>query len=691
MNADFPLRNALQTTSAHLGKLEKMGLFSVRDLLEFFPRAVESTEISSDFAELELGKKNTISGTLQNFRVETSPRRGKKLGRAEVVLDDGAEISVIWFQIPYILKNIRENTRVFLVGKLGRDFSGEVQISNPEVHLDRGLHVGALRAIYPESKPITSKWLREKIAGLSVFCTPENFPDPIPNQILAAEKLEPKFQSVAKIHAPKTAAEFAGARARLGFEEVFLIQIRVLREKIQRAHLAEKSFPVPLGDAQIAQVRADLKTLPFELTAGQKKSLFEILKDLAKDRPARRLLQGDVGAGKTIVAFLAAAATVRAGGQVAILAPTSILAAQHFASAAKFFAAISPKNAEKVFGFRVEILTGATPAKKKKEIKSALAAGEIDVLVGTHAILTPDTEFAQLALAVVDEQHRFGVQQRHILARAGTHQISMTATPIPRTLALTLYGDQDLSVISELPAGRKKIVTRVVPDERTRGKMNLFLEDQMSKNRQIFWVCPLIAESEKMAFKAVLTEFENVSATFPNRKVALLHGQMRPKEKDEIMEKFKNREFDVLVSTSVIEVGVDIPGATAMIIENAERFGLAQLHQFRGRIGRNDLQSYCFLLPGEPEMKNIERLRAMEKFHSGFDLAEIDLKLRGAGEMYGTRQSGIPDLKVADLTDSQMLEKTRRAAEKILEISPDLEAFPMLRAAAEKETVFWAD
>ncbi|MCF7917390.1 ATP-dependent DNA helicase RecG [Candidatus Gracilibacteria bacterium] len=667
------LSQILKTTKAHLTKLGKLEVYSVEDLLNFFPRAIESTEITSHFANIQLGAKNTISGRLTDFRKEKTPR-GKSLGRAALILDDESVIDVIWFQIPYILKNLKDETRVFLVGKIDRNY-GKIQISNPEIHLDANVHVGKLRAIYPESPPITSKWLREKISGLLLLA--KDFPETLPPQIREEEHFLGKSDAILTIHAPASAEMWNQARKRLGFEEVFEIQTRVMREKFLREKEIKNPHKIQF-DAEAT--KRNLELVPFTLTLAQKKVLYEILKDFERDRPMHRLMQGDVGSGKTIVGFLASLPIVKSGAQAVFLAPTEILAKQHFTNALKFF----PSH------ISIELLTGSVTAGTKKKIKTRLHNGDINILIGTHAVLTEDTEFQNLGFAVIDEQHRFGVQQRTILAQNQAHVLAMTATPIPRTLALTIYGDQDISVISELPPGRKSIITRIVADPKTISLCNHFIDDQITKGRQIFWICPLIDESDKIEAKNVKEEFDRIAhETFPNRKVEFLHGKMRPKEKDSIMTRFRNHEFDILVSTSVIEVGVDIPNATVMVIENSERFGLSQLHQFRGRIGRNEFQSYCFLMVGKPDDANKQRLRALEKSNNGLFLAEIDLKLRGMGELYGVRQSGIPDFKCADLNDLEMLQKARDWAIKILKEDLNLSAYPLLKKRIEQETVYF--
>ena len=670
---DFPLSKILHTTKAHLTKLEKMGIISVAELLEYFPRAIESTEITSSFANIVLDAKNTVSGILSDVRMEKT-QRGKKIARAALTLDDGATLDVIWFQIQYVLRNIKDETRVYLVGKIERNF-GKIQITNPEVHLNQNVHVGTLRAVYSESPPITSKWLREKIAGLLTFV--KNFEEILPDQIIKEEKFINKPEAIKQIHEPQTPDQWQEAKRRLGFEEIFEIQVRVLQEKFKREALSQNKFKVSMDTEQI---KKDLGTLPFQLTTAQKKCLFLILKDFERDRPMHRLMQGDVGSGKTIVAFLAALQMMRTNNQVAMLAPTEILANQHLAVAQKFF----PKN------FRVELLTGSTKAPQKKQIKTALKSGEINLLIGTHALFTEDTIFKNLGFAVIDEQHRFGVEQRAILSRNNTHVLAMTATPIPRTLALTIYGDQDLCHIDELPPGRKIPITKIIADLKTQVLAYRFINDHITKGYQIFWICPLIDESDKIEAKNVKAEYDLISnELFPKQKVEFLHGKMKSTEKNDIMARFRNREFDILVSTSVIEVGVDIPNATVMVIENSERFGLAQLHQFRGRIGRNSIQSYCFLMVGKPNDKNKARLKAMERSNNGLYLSEIDLKLRGMGELYGMRQSGLPDFKCADLSNIALLQSARDWAINILKDDITLKKYPALQKRVQEGVVYF--
>ena len=692
---NYSLEKALKTTKSHILKLNKLGLATVEDLLKFYPRALESTEILTKMSQIELKKKNTLEGTLHYLEIETTRSR-KKIAKALFTLEDGTDLEVVWFHIPYILKRLNLPRKIFLVGKVDRRY-GELQISNPEIHTDINIHIGGIRPIYPESPPITSKWLREKISGCLNFLS--SVKDPVPEKIRKTENMISKIKAMRDIHFPETSQDWQIAKNRLGFEEIFEIQLRVMKAKIER-EASHENLHKAIFNAQ--QVKKDLKKIPFELTFDQKKTLWEILQDFEKDRQMARLLQGDVGSGKTIVGFMAALQMVRAGFQVAILAPTEILATQHYESAQKFLGVYEafkdkdefPGTLLEVEGLTektssIELLTGSVTTKNKKIIKHDLKTGKIKLLIGTHAILTEDTIFNNLGFAIVDEQHRFGVKQRNILVENKAHILSMTATPIPRSLALTLYGDQDISIIKEKPAGRKEIITRILSDTQTETQCYRFIEDQIGKGRQIFWVCPLVDESEKIEAKSVKEEFVNITNLFPNQKVGLLYGKMRPKEKAQIMQDFKDKKFDILVSTSVIEVGVDIPNATVMVIENSERFGLAQLHQFRGRIGRNNMQSYCFLKIGKPDHKNKERLKAMEKSNDGFYLSEVDLKLRGSGEVYGLKQSGLPDLKCVDMGNIELIQNARFWAESILREDISLKKYPLLKKVIEETAVYF--
>lgn len=676
MNLKRPLGEVIRTTKAHLKKLGDMGILNVEDLLTYFPKKVETTNMTEQGSDLILNEKNSIFGRITHIRKETTPR-GKKMAKAAFTLPDGSLLEAVWFQVPYMLRNMREDTALFLVGKVQRNY-GKLQIVSPEIHVADNVHTDSLRPVYGESPPITSKWLREKNQGLLLFA--KEFAETIPSFVLKEEELMGKAKSIQVIHHPKSQEDWNLARRRLAFEELFVVQTSVLKKKQEAKETYKNNYKFSF-DPEL--IKKDLTRIPFELTFAQKRTLFQVLQDFEKDERMYRLVQGDVGSGKTIVAFLAALQIIRQGWQCAIMAPTEILAKQHFANALKFF----PSDK-----YRVELLTGSVTESQKKKIKADLVHGNIDVLIGTHALITHDTVFKHLALAIIDEQHRFGVSQRAALAEGGSHSLSMTATPIPRTLALTVYGDQDLGVIDELPPGRKTPLTKIVAGADKQREAYLFMGDQIDKGHQIFWICPLIDESDKMELKNVTQQYDYIAnELYPRRRVTFLHGKMKSSEKDSIMQAFKNHEFDILVSTSVIEVGVDIPNATAMVIENSERFGLAQLHQFRGRIGRNDKACYCFLMVGKPDDKNKERLKTMEKSNDGLYLAEVDLKLRGMGEIYGARQSGMPNLQCADITDAELMMLAREYAEQTLKKDPDLKTYPGLLAAVKKQQIYLGD
>jgi ATP-dependent DNA helicase RecG len=484
-------------------------------------------------------------------------------------------------------------------------------------------------------------------------------PEVLPDEILMEEKLMPKALAVQEIHFPSSNEKMEAARDRLGYEELFLLQLKSLKAK----KAWQESRPEGAADEGMPldpdYVKKFFGTLPFTPTDAQKITIYEILKDMENPFPMMRLLEGDVGSGKTVVAVMAALQAVKHGYQVAIMAPTEVLARQHLISLTKFFEPYPDIN--------VQLLVSALKTIEKKQVIDAIANGQVNIVVGTHALIQESVSFDNLGLAIIDEQHRFGVRQREVLVKHGSpHVLNMTATPIPRTLALVAYGDQDLSVINEMPPGRMPIETKIVPPEH-RQAVYRFVEGRIQKGEQVYVICPLIDESDVLdEVKSVKKEYEHLQSIFPKQKVGLLHGKMKSEEKEAAMTAFKNNEIQVLVSTSVIEVGVDVPNATIMLIEGAERFGLSQLHQFRGRVGRGKVQSYCFLYTNSNAESTVTRLKAMTDHTDGFMLAEIDLKLRGPGEVYGVRQSGMPDLKVANLMNGILLDRVRKAAESFL-------------------------
>jgi len=490
-----------------------------------------------------------------------------------------------------------------------------------------------------------------------------------------------------QIHFPQDQEMLTRARYRLAFDELFLIQVGMLRQR--RQWQSEPGQAVAVEEDKLQQF---ILGLPFELTGAQQRALDEIVQDLRRDRPMNRLLQGDVGSGKTAVAAAAMSLAVAAGAQAAMMAPTEILAEQHYGTICRLLGAARCDEGEQTTGSPdVRLLTGSTPQAEKEKIYQGLADGKIDLIVGTHALIQEGVRFERLALAIVDEQHRFGVAQRAALRQKGynPHLLVMTATPIPRSMALTLYGDLDLSVIDELPPGRQPVQTRLLlPTERERAYA--FVHSQIELGRQAFIICPLVEESEKVEAKAAVEEHKRLQdQVFPDLRLGLLHGRMKGQEKEAVMGRFVRGELDILVSTSVVEVGIDVPNATVMLIEGANRFGLAQLHQFRGRVGRGEHTSYCLLIADSTTAFSEERLRAIETTHDGFVLAEKDLELRGPGEFFGTRQSGLPDLRLANFTDMRLLNLARREAQRLFEADPDL-ASPDLRLLVQQVNKFWS-
>ncbi|MBI2055964.1 MAG: ATP-dependent DNA helicase RecG [Candidatus Sungbacteria bacterium] len=682
----------LSITIEHAGKINKkiipalkrLGIFTVRDLLFHIPSRYEDFSNMKPISEVAAEERVTIEGEITSLKSFRTRAKGMHITTAAIT-DESGTIEALWFNQPFLARALHVGLRVRLSGKPVLGKKGIV-LQNPAHEKisayateaeQKGIHTSGLVPIYPETAGITSRWLRWLIK--SYISARKELRDPLPEKIAQQYILPHLHDAIAAIHFPETKEEAERAKRRFAFEELLLIQLRALRE---RSRLKQYQAPAILLDVSLIQ--EFVKQLPFILTDAQKRSLWEILKDIEKPKPMNRLLEGDVGSGKTIIAAAASLIAAHAGRRVLFMAPTEILARQHFETVKKF---LLP------FHISIGLLTGS----EKKIIHVP------DIIIGTHALIQKHLQFENLGLVIVDEQHRFGVEQRMALQkkRGSTstiipHFLSMSATPIPRTLALTIYGDLDLSIIDELPKSRRQIMTKIVSSTR-RTEAYSFIRKEIQNGRQVFIICPKIEtkpdERRETSFsraflnqevKAVKEEYERLKKEiFPDLKLAVLHGKMKPKEKNEIMQEFKNRTCDILVSTSVIEVGVDVPNATIMLIEGAERFGLAQLHQFRGRVGRGEHQSYCFLFCTEDGVA-ANRLRAIVEAKNGFELAEKDLAIRGPGDLFGGRQSGIPDLALANITNAELVRAVRMAAREIVSESPDLKKFPALAEALRK-------
>jgi len=662
----------IKTKDSYIKKLSDMGIRTVGDLLFYFPRTYRDEQEFTRINEMRTDEVNVISGKMKSI-ANMRTRSGKTMTRA-VVADSTGEIPVMWFNQAHIKQMFFKGSEIILTGKLkyerGRSMMMSPKYEKPSKVL---IHTGRIVPVYPESEHITSKWLREKIFPILGYA--KMVEDYMPQWILEKEALMGLGEAIYHVHFAKSEEHLTKARERLAFDELFFIQFEALRRKAEW----QKSYDDDRLKVGGGVADEFMEILPFELTGAQTRVIGEIHHDLAQDFPMTRLVQGDVGAGKTVVAAAAIHTILKARFQAALMAPTEILARQHYKGLMKLLAP---------FQFNIQLLVGSMSAGERKDVLRQLATGTCDLVIGTHALIQEGVVFSNLGLAVVDEQHRFGVKQREMFKAHGRpHMLSLSATPIPRTMALTIYGDQDLSTLDELPPGRQKIVTALVP-EKKRSDSEFWVNDQVMKGRQVFVICPLVEESESIQVKSATEEYERLLyKVFPDHTIALLHGRMKGDDKDRIMKDFSDGLIDILVSTSVVEVGIDVPNASIMIIEGAERFGLAQLHQFRGRVGRGEHQSYCFLFTDSTSSDALQRLKFMVQYDSGFDLAEIDLKLRGPGEVYGLKQSGIPDLRMASFGDVEMLGRVRDAAQHLVEQDINLEKNSALKQKLAKFAV----
>lgn len=664
-------------------KFARLGVMTVRDLLYFFPHRHLDRRNIRPIEELLPGPDETILATIWEV-VERSigPRR---VMVEATVSDDTGSIRATWFNQPWLAKQLKAGSQILLSGRV-EPFKGRLTMSVSDYEIagtDAFTHAGRLVPVYPLTEGLVQRTVRRLLRPVVEHFAGQ-LADPLPAEMRREHGLMDLEWSVSQMHFPDDPESLERALARLGFDELFTVQLGMLKTKDewQRAAAAEP-IAVPPG-----KLDEWLGKLPFGLTGAQARAVETIFADLGRDEAMSRLLQGDVGSGKTVVAALALAAAVEAGGQGAILAPTEILANQHGITIAKLLELMRP-------GTKTALLTGSIKGVPRREILEGVASGEIDVLVGTHAVIQGNVEFRRLTAGVVDEQHRFGVAQRAALRQKGQdgernpHILVMTATPIPRTLALTIYGDLDLSVLNELPPGRQPILTRLISEEKRQIAYE-WVREEVLKGRQAFVICPLVEESEKIDAKAATVEFERLKSIFPDLSLGLVHGRMKPKEKDEAMLAFRDGQTQILVSTAVVEVGIDVPNASIMLIEGAERFGLSQLHQFRGRVGRGAEQSYCLLLSEVNSAESRKRLKIVESTTDGFKLAEADLELRGPGEFFGVRQSGLPELRVARLTNVGLVELARDVAGKVFETDPKLE-LPEHQAIRESFERFWRE
>jgi ATP-dependent DNA helicase RecG len=694
-------------------KLNKLEILNLGDLIFYFPFRHEDFSNVLPISKITPGITATVKGKIDLIANRRSWAKRKILTEA-LVSDDSGSIKVIWFNQPFLTKILKVGDRVFLSGRVEYDYH-VLQFINPIYETIKGdeikgVHTARIIPIYSLTGNITQKQIRAltKLALNSVKLIKDWLPPEIKNNL----RLFDLVVALRQIHFPDNKGRLEAARHRLKFDELFLIQMQAkkLRKELEDSPALKISF-------REDKTKEFVASLPFKLTEAQRRSAWEILKDLEKGRPMNRLLEGDVGSGKTLVAAIAALNTALNSYQAVFMAPTEILAQQHFNTVSRLlegfpiaiglltrsesklrirnpaFADPSPRQARDKL-LRMTATAGRNQESGignlgKKELLKEISSGKVQIIIGTHALIQEKVKFNNLALIIVDEQHRFGVEQRKTLKEKDkshktiSHLLSMTATPIPRTLALAFYGDLDLSILDEMPAGRKKVITKII-EPRGRKKTYEFIRKEICGVRQVFVICPLIDPSDKLGVKSVKSEYEKLNKEiFPDLEIGFLHGRLKARDKEGIMREFLNNKINILVSTSVIEVGIDVSNATIMMIEGAERFGLAQLHQFRGRVGRSERQSYCFLFAKNNNEKTKERLEALVGSENGFVLAEKDLEFRGPGEVYGTRQSGLPNLRIATLADGQIIKEAKDEAEKIIKKDPLLINYPDLKIKLE--------
>jgi ATP-dependent DNA helicase RecG len=668
LGAPLTVLNGIGPKNAQI--LRALSLNTLEDLLYYFPRRYDDYSQLKPINRLKYDEDVTVLGTIQS--ISTRSVRGGQSSMVEAVLSDGTSfLRLTWFNQPWLTQRLHEGTQIVVSGTIDM-YLGRLVMNGPDWELleQEHLHTNRIVPVYPLAARITQRWLR-KIMYQTISFWASRIPDYLPATIRDSAGLLDLPTAITQAHFPDSQERLKAARERLAFDEIFFLQLGVLRQKRAWQSGTARVFETPQE-----WLEQQLAGLPYRLTNAQQRVLGEVQHDLEAGHPMNRLLQGDVGSGKTVVAAMAIAMVTRYGDQAALMAPTGILAEQHFRSLSRMLTEPQEATPALLQPGEIRLLVGDTSEAEKREIRENLVNGTIKVLIGTHALIEDPINFQRLQLIVVDEQHRFGVAQRALLRAKGDnpHLLVMTATPIPRSLALTVYGDLDLSVMDEMPVGRLPVETHVIhPVERERAYQ--LIQSQIAEGHQAFIIYPLVEKGDRDEGKAAVDEHARLQAEiFPKLKLGLLHGRMRPEEKDSVMKSFRDGEYQILVSTSVIEVGVDVPNATVMLIEGANRFGLAQLHQFRGRVGRGLAQSYCLLIPEtEDEVEN-SRLAVMEETTDGFVLAERDLQQRGPGEFLGTRQSGFSELQMANLMDVFTIEKARQQAQALFERDPELSA-----------------
>ena len=652
--------------------LAAAGLMTVSDALNFLPRAYDDYSTAVNIADLQPGKV-TVKARCESVSTRVV-RRGLRITTA-VLADKSGKVKAVWFNQPYRETQLKSDAEFIFSGQFGMQYN-RYQINNPSVELAKEVAKTAaennsgIQPVYKSIKNIRPKTVQDLMKNIRPIM--DFLPETLPENIIQRQKLVSRSEAVKFLHAPKTHEEISRGRERLAFEELFEMILAAQFNKQEQTRLT--GWKIPFNKSVVKNF---VDQLPFPLTNAQRRAAWQILQDLESDHPMNRLLQGDVGSGKTVVAGLVAAEVAKAGFQTAIMAPTEILAQQHAKTLDEL---LSP------FGVSVALLTGHVKGAARSQLLDNLASGNIDVVVGTHALIQEKVAYHKLGFAVIDEQHRFGVKQRQALLEKSDfmpHLLSMTATPIPRSLALTLYGELDISILDELPSGRQPIQTKIWSPA-SAPKLYESIENELAKGRQAYVICPLIDDNPDNDKKSVEAEYNKLSKTiFSHRRVGLLHGKLPAEEKAEVMQKFADGELDMLVSTTVVEVGVNVPNATVMLIENADNFGLSQLHQLRGRVGRGKHQSFCHLMMSGHD-KPSQRLREIEKSQDGFYLAEVDLKLRGPGEIYGKMQHGDLNLKIASLADTALIARAQVEAERFVKEGQDLLQYNHLAHAVSR-------